>query len=125
MAQVPLVLITIWKPTKSDWTRYSGFVPVSFRFLLKYNGIGSHVFDLCEFSGYCSASESTIEANMEELEEGGLEALGLPDSGRPVAFLEDVDDDYICSICSSPMREPQLIPECLHSFCKTCLTKYR
>ena len=45
------------------------------------------------------------------------------DGGWTYAFecLEDVDRDYICIICELPMREPQLIPKCGHSFCKTCL----
>uniref|UniRef100_A0A670HZ90 RING-type domain-containing protein n=1 Tax=Podarcis muralis TaxID=64176 RepID=A0A670HZ90_PODMU len=42
-------------------------------------------------------------------------------SGGPV---KDLFEEATCSICLEYFRDPVIIPECGHNFCRSCLIQY-
>ncbi|XP_078046280.1 E3 ubiquitin-protein ligase NRDP1-like [Augochlora pura] len=39
-------------------------------------------------------------------------------------FLSEVDQELICVICSGVLEDPVQIPECEHTFCRTCIHEW-
>uniref|UniRef100_A0A670HXH7 RING-type E3 ubiquitin transferase n=1 Tax=Podarcis muralis TaxID=64176 RepID=A0A670HXH7_PODMU len=48
--------------------------------------------------------------------------LSLPGEASMAAF-EDLCEEATCSICLEYFRDPVIIPECGHNFCRACLTQ--
>ncbi|CAI5768148.1 E3 ubiquitin-protein ligase TRIM7-like [Podarcis lilfordi] len=48
-------------------------------------------------------------------------AVAVAASGSPV---RDLCEEATCSICLEYFRDPVIIPECGHNFCRSCLTQY-
>ena len=44
-----------------------------------------------------------------------------PEGGYDLEFVEDVDDEYKCSICLDVLRDPYQIVPCGHRCCRSCL----
>ena len=44
-------------------------------------------------------------------------------SGFDEDFVDTVEDDFLCSICQLPLRDP-LQTKCGHRFCKRCLEEH-
>ena len=51
--------------------------------------------------------------------------MSIPESnaGRLKFFLKDLNSHLVCPLCEGYFREAHTVPDCLHTFCKSCLFK--
>ena len=56
-----------------------------------------------------------------DMAEARLANLSL--GGYEEAFVNEVDEDLLCPICQSPLKEP-LLTKCGHRFCRRCLEEH-